>query len=57
MSSPVPDEPPSTGHPAIDAALAALDLSGPAAGHAEAFSAVHAVLQDVLNPSTEPPAR
>jgi len=57
VSSPVPDEPPGTGHPAIDAALAALDLSGPAAGHAEAFSAVHAVLQNVLNPSTEPPGR
>lgn len=57
MSSSVPDEPPATGNPAIDAALADLDLSGPVAEHAEAFSAVHTVLQQVLNPGPEAAGR
>jgi len=57
VSTSVPDEPPATGNPAIDAALADLDLGGPVAEHAEAFAQVHAVLQQVLNPSPETPGR
>ena len=50
-------EPPGTGHPAIDAALAGLDLSGPVAEHAELIQQVHQVLQDVLNPGSPPSGR
>ena len=48
-----PSEPdqPATGHPAIDEALASLDLSGPVTTHADALSAGHEVLQQVLNPN------
>ncbi|MFT3831698.1 MAG: hypothetical protein QM711_00030 [Micropruina sp.] len=56
MSSPVP-EPPVTGHPAIDDALAGLDLSGPVAEHAEQIQQVHQVLQEVLNPGSTPSGR
>ncbi len=52
-----PAQPPATGHPAIDAALAALDVSGPVGDHADGFQRVHAVLQEVLNPSPEPLGR
>ncbi|MFT3969842.1 MAG: hypothetical protein QM695_06065 [Micropruina sp.] len=47
----IPDEPPTTGHPAVDVALADLDLSGPVQQHADEIQRVHQVLQDVLNPS------
>jgi len=57
VSTSVPDEPPVTGNRAIDVALADLDLSGPVAEHADAFSAVHAVLQEVLNPGPQNSAR
>ncbi|MFT3861412.1 hypothetical protein [Micropruina sp.] len=50
MSSSAPEQPPVTGHPTIDAALASLDLTGPVSAHAEAVSTVHAALQQVLNP-------
>lgn len=53
MSSPTP-EPPVTGHPAVDEALAGLDLNGPVAEHAEAIQRAHQVLQDVLNPGSPP---
>lgn len=43
-----------TGHPAIDEALAALDLSGPVAEHATGVQQAHAVLQQVLNPTDAP---
>ncbi|MFT4295976.1 MAG: hypothetical protein QM582_11260 [Micropruina sp.] len=56
MSSPTP-EPPVTGHPAIDEALARLDLSGPVAGHAAEIQQAHQVLQEVLNPSPQPTQR
>lgn len=42
--------PPVTGHPDVDAALAALDLSGPVDDHAAALAAAHEALQRVLNP-------
>lgn len=51
-----PDEAPVTGHPAVDVALAELDLSGPVQEHADEIQRVHQVLQDVLNPS-QPAAR
>ncbi|HVK43613.1 MAG TPA: hypothetical protein VM429_01780 [Micropruina sp.] len=54
MSTP---EPPVTGHPAIDSALADLDLSGPVGEHADGFQQVHAVLQRVLNPDAGAPPR
>ena len=50
-------EPPVTGHPAIDEALARLDLGGPVAEHADELQRVHQVLQDVLNPSPSGPPR
>ena len=56
VSSPAP-EPPVTGHPAIDDALAGLDLSGPVAEHAEQIQQVHQVLQEVLNPGSTPSGR
>ena len=56
MDSQTPD-PPVTGHPAIDAALAGLDLSGAVGEHADGIQQVHTVLQQVLNPSAEPPTR
>lgn len=57
MSTPESVQPPVTGHPAIDAALAELDLNRPVAEHADGFQQVHAVLQQVLNPTNEPPTR
>ena len=50
-------EPPVTGHPAVDSALADLDLSGPVGEHADGFQQVHAVLQQVLNPDAGAPPR
>lgn len=41
--------PPVTGNPEIDAALAAVDLSGPVADHHEQLSRAHEVLQRTLN--------
>lgn len=52
-----PDEPPVTGHPAVDNALADLDLSGPVEQHADEIQRVHQVLQEVLNPGDQPPGR
>ena len=53
MTSPSADEPPVTGHAAIDEALARLDLTGPVGDHAAALDEAHRVLQDVLNPARE----
>ncbi|GAA0339753.1 MAG: hypothetical protein R2703_06240 [Micropruina glycogenica] len=53
MTSSAPEQPPVTGHRAIDEALIALDLSGPVGEHAERVQAVHTVLQQVLNPASE----
>ncbi len=51
MTNSAAPEPPVTGHPAIDEALARLDLGGPVAEHADELQRVHQVLQDVLNPA------
>lgn len=56
MDSQTPN-PPVTGHAAIDAALTELDLSGAVGEHADGLQQVHSVLQQVLNPSAEPPTR
>ena len=56
MDSQTP-EPPVTGHAAIDASLRELDLSGAVGEHADGIQQVHTVLQQVLNPSAEPPTR
>lgn len=53
MTSPSANEPPVTGHAAIDEALARLDLTGPVGDHAAAFDEAHRVLQDLLNPARE----
>jgi hypothetical protein len=49
-SQPEEQTPPLTGDDRIDAALAALDLTGPVADHHQRLSAVHDVLGQVLNP-------
>lgn len=61
MSSPAPadpshghpgnEQPPVTGHPAVDQALAELDLSGDVSEHVAAIDRAHATLQEVVNPS------
>lgn len=43
--------PPTTGHPQLDEALAALDLSRPVAEHPEQYAALLDALQRVLNES------
>lgn len=53
MTAPSADEPPVTGHAAIDQALARLDLTGPVGDHAAALDDVHRVLQEVLNPARD----
>ena len=52
MTSSAATEPPATGHPVIDEALARLDLNGPVAEHAAEIQQVHQVLQEVLNPGS-----
>lgn len=49
------NNPPDTGHPVIDAALAELDLAAPVSQHAEQYQAVHTVLNEILNPSDATP--
>ncbi|MCB1253232.1 MAG: hypothetical protein KDB39_08295 [Austwickia sp.] len=55
MSSSAAEQPPVTGHAAIDEALAGLDLTRPVGEHADRIQAVQAVLQQVLNPVAQPP--
>lgn len=57
MTSHTTEPAPQTGHPAIDAALAQVRLDGPVGEHAEGYTQAQAVLQQVLNPTAEPPAR
>lgn len=57
MTAPNADEPPTTGHAAVDEALAQLDLTGPVGEHSTALDDVHRVLQDVLNPTRDVPGR
>ncbi|MBK8463101.1 MAG: hypothetical protein IPL36_08745 [Nigerium sp.] len=45
---------PVTGHPAIDAALAAMDLGDDVHTHVDAFAAAHAAVQNALNPPDQP---
>lgn len=46
---PEPTPPPTTGVEQIDRAVAAVDLSGPVAGHHEQLARAHEVLQRVLD--------
>lgn len=46
---------PVTGHPQIDAALAELELDDDVHSHHDRLSAVLDVVQQALNPSSQPP--
>ncbi|MDO5533687.1 MAG: hypothetical protein Q4F65_03415 [Propionibacteriaceae bacterium] len=52
---PVESTLPVTGHAAIDAALAALDLGEDVHTHHDEISAALEVVQQALNPSQQPP--